>query len=141
MASTPKPKALVDQNMARQSMKRAADAVTKNYKTFSMTIPGGLHDGKNTKNKKGLVDTLKKTIEALKDPKKKLEFVTVRLTIRDSSTIFNYADASSRYEQIKQELRNWLTDSVSLHANIKHEKSYEFCVYVEGEISEKEIWE
>ena len=141
MAVTTKGRALMDSSMSRQSMIRAADAVTKNYKTFSFTVSGGLNDGKGHKAKKGIVHAIKKTIDTLRDPKKNLEFVTVRLTVRDSSTIFNYGEYSARYEQIKQELREHFGDAVPLHPNINHEKSYEFNVLVEGEFSEKEIWE
>ena len=141
MAVTTKGRALMDTSMSRQSMIRAANAVTKNYKTFSFTVSGGLNDGKHNKGKKGIVHAIEKTIDTLKDPKKKLEFVTVRLTIHDSCTIFNYSEYSARYEQIKQELREYLGDAVPLHTSINHEKSYDFNVVIEGEVSEKEIWE
>ena len=141
MAVTTKGKALMDSHMSRQSMIRAADAVTKDYKSFRIVFDGSLNEGKHVKKGKDIVSVIKKTITALRTKDKKIEQVKVKFTIRDSSTLFNYGDYSARYEQIKQELRDWLGDAVSLHPDITHEKSYDFQVLIEGSVGEKEFWQ
>lgn len=139
--ATVKGRALMDTQMSRQSMQRAFDAVTKDYKTFRFVMEGGLNEGKHVRKGKDLVSVIKKTITALRTKDKKIEQVKIKFTIRDSSTLFNYSDYSARYEQIKQELREWLGDAVSLHPDITHEKSYDFQVLIEGCIGEKEFWQ
>ena len=141
MAVTTKGKALMDSHMSRQSMIRAADAVTKDYKTFRILIDGSLNEGKHVKKGKDIVSVIKKTITALRTKDKKIEQVKIKFTIRDSSTLFNYSEYSTRYEQIKKELREWLGDAVSLHPDLTHEKSYDFQVLVEGSVGEKEFWQ
>ena len=141
MAVTTKGKALMDTHMSRQSMQRAFDAVTKDYKSFRIVFVGSLNEGKHVKKGKDIVSVIKKTITALRTKDKKIEQVKIKFTIRDSSTLFNYSDYSARYEQIKQELREWLGDAVSLHPDITHEKSYDFQVLVEGSVGEKEFWQ
>ena len=141
MAVTTKGKALMDSHMSRQSMQRAFDAVTKDYKTFRFVMEGGLNEGKHVRKGKDLVSVIKKTITALRTKDKKIEQVKIKFTIRDSSTMLNYSEYSTRYEQIKKELREWLGDAVSLHPDLTHEKSYDFQVLVEGSVGEKEFWQ
>lgn len=140
MAVTTKGKALMDSHMSRQSMQRAFDAVTKDYKTFRIVIDGSLNEGKHVKKGKDIVSVIKKTITALRTKDKEIEQVKIKFTICDSSTLFNYGDYSARYEQIKHELREWLGDAVSLHPDITHKKSYDFQVLIEGCVGEKEFW-
>ncbi len=140
MAVTTKGKALMDTHMSRQSMQRAVDAVTKDYKTFSFVVPGGLEASKR-KGAIDIVSAIKKTIETIRTPNKKIEKVEIVFVVRDSSTIFNYGEHSARYEQIKQELREYLGDAVRLNPSLTHEKSYDFNVLVEGNFSEKEFWQ
>ena len=122
-------------------MQRAFDAVTKDYKTFRFVMEGGLNEVKHVRKGKDLVSVIKKTIAALRTKDKKIEQVKIKFTIRDSSTMLNYSEYSTRYEQIKKELREWLGDAVSLHPDLTHEKSYDFQVLVEGSVGEKEFWQ
>ena len=140
MAVTTKGKALMDTHMSRQSMQRAVDAVTKDYKTFKLAVPGGLEASKR-KGAVDIVSIVKATIEGLKTRKKKIEKVYLNFTVRDSSTLFNYGEHSARFEQIKKELRDWLGSNVALNTTLCHEKSYDFNVVIEGSLCEKEFWQ
>ena len=139
MSVTVKGKALMDVHMSRQSMDRAAQAVTKNYKKFKLVVPGGLAASKR-KRPVDIVPAIPKTIDSIRDPKKKMEKVELYFVVRDSSTMFNYGDHSARYEQIKKELREYLEPAI-LNPYLSHEKSYDFEVYIEGTLSEKEFWQ
>ena len=147
MAVTTKGKALMDTHMSRQSMQRAVDAVTKDYKTFSFVVPGGLEASKR-KGAIDIVSAIKKTIETIRGwyddvPRTPvvIEKVEIVFVVRDSSTIFNYGEHSARYEQIKKDLREYLGDAVRLNPSLSHEKSYDFNVLVEGNFCEKEFWQ
>lgn len=131
-----------DANMVRKSIENTNQAYARGCKkkNFSLSVPGTFYGTKFGDLVKGSIKAIKQTIIAIRDTGKRLHCVDLKFFIHDSSTVFNFGEASGQYETIIAAIREFVGPEVSVNHSLIHKKSDEPKMCIEGTIIEKELW-